>query len=53
MVVEELTPEEWNAAVEAALARVGVTREELKQQASEGNFVSTEARKLWYLIGER
>ncbi|GLZ01618.1 hypothetical protein Acsp02_88690 [Actinoplanes sp. NBRC 103695] len=50
--VFELSPEEWQAAVLRGLERVGLTRAELKEQARERNFSSTEARKLWMIIGD-
>jgi hypothetical protein len=50
--VVELTPAEWQEAVVQGLRRVGVTRAELQAQAKEKNFISTEARKLWMIIGD-
>ena len=50
--VTELSSDEWKAAVVKGLQRVGLTRAELQQQAQEKNFSSTEARKLWMIIGD-
>lgn len=46
-----LTDEEWQPAAEARLAELGLTYSELEAQAKLGNFDTTAARKLWYLIG--
>ncbi len=50
--VIELTPGEWQAAVAEGLKRVGLTRAQLQEQARDKNFSSTEARKLWMIVGD-
>ena len=51
--VIEMSSAEWQAAVVSGLKRVGLTRVELQAQAQEKNFSSTEARKLWMIIGDQ
>lgn len=47
---ESLSEEAWFAAIRRALTRLALTHEQLEKQAEHDNFVSTEARKLWYAI---
>lgn len=49
--VTELTETESRLAVQAALARLGLTYAELKDQARRRNFTSAQANSLWMLIG--
>ena len=46
-----MTASEWKEAVRRALARLGLTYDELANQAEQNDFVSLEARKLWVSIG--
>src|SRR5690606_3230771 len=50
-VVHDLDPAEWHDAVTSGLQRLGLTYDELADQASRGQFSSVEARKLWIAIG--
>jgi len=45
------TPEQWEAAVQRSLDRLGLTREELARQAEDDEFQSYEAFSLWFSIG--
>lgn len=45
------TKKEWRRTANARLRDLGLTYEELQQQAKDQNFVSTAARKLWIFIG--
>ncbi len=45
------TPEEWRAYVAEGLAHLGLTYDELAQQARDRNFQSTEALNFWVIIG--
>lgn len=47
------TPAEWQHYVESGLQELGVTYEELAQQARDRNFQSAEAMHFWVIIGER
>lgn len=47
------TPEEWAGFKEYALQQLGLTYEELAQQARESNFQSSDARHIWVVIGQR
>ena len=49
--VIELTREEWDALVAAELARLGLTYEELAEQARTGDFACEDARRVWLAIG--
>ncbi|MFC7278181.1 hypothetical protein ACFQS1_29700 [Paractinoplanes rhizophilus] len=51
--VIEMSAAEWQEAVTEGLKRVGLSRSELREQAQEKNFTSTEARKLWMMIGDQ
>ena len=51
--VTELTREEWDAVVAAELARLGLTYDELAEQARTEDFSSSSARWIWMLIGGR
>ena len=52
--VFELSEEEWRAAANRGLRRIGLTFDELARQAAEDNFESIEAMKLWWVLdGER
>lgn len=50
-IVVELTPEEYEAAKRRALAQVGVTYEQLADQARRHNFESSQAAAVWSVIG--
>ncbi|MFI0718037.1 hypothetical protein [Streptomyces sp. NPDC021224] len=50
-VVVELTPEEYEAAKQRALARIGLTYEELAEQARRHDFDSSRAHSVWTVIG--
>ncbi|WP_305784852.1 hypothetical protein [Symbioplanes lichenis] len=45
--VVRLTREEWQADIDAHLARLGLTLEELKEQAREDVFDSHDAKIVW------
>lgn len=47
------TDEEWQRALAMSLERLGLTFEELQQQAEDGDFSSGRARALWVAIGGR
>ena len=49
--VIELTREEWDTLVAAELARLGLTYEELAEQARTGDFACEDARRVWLAIG--
>jgi hypothetical protein len=51
--VIELTREEWYACVAADLARLGLTYEELAEQARTEDFSSDSARWIWMVVGGR
>jgi hypothetical protein len=51
--VIEWSPEEWDEAVRAALDKLGLTLDQLRDQATNGSFSSVEARKLWLMIAHR
>lgn len=46
-----MTASEWRDTVRTALARLGLTYEQLAEQAERNDFDSLEARKLWVAIG--
>ena len=50
-VVHDLDPADWHEAVTRGLRRLGLTYDELADQAQRGEFSSVEARKLWIAIG--
>jgi hypothetical protein len=50
-IVVELTPEEYEAAKSRALAQVGLTYEELADQARRHDFDSSQAHAVWSVIG--
>lgn len=50
-IVVELTPEEYEDAKKRALARVGLTYEELADQARRRAFDSSLAHSVWTVIG--
>lgn len=47
--VYELTQEEWNAGIQKALQRIGLTKAELKKKHSDGTM-NAEETKVWMLI---
>lgn len=49
--VIEVTTEEFEAAEQRALDALGLTYEELAEQAERQEFDSIRARKLWLIIG--
>lgn len=46
------TPTSWAQAKAAALEELGLTYEQLREQAMNNDFSSLAARKLWVIIGE-
>ncbi|MBX6749982.1 MAG: hypothetical protein IRY85_10005 [Micromonosporaceae bacterium] len=50
-VVYDLDAADWDDAVTRGLQRLGLTYDELADQAQRGEFSSVEARKLWIAIG--
>lgn len=48
----EFTPEQWLRARQQALDELGMTYEELAEEARRGDFRSHRARTLWVIIGE-
>ncbi len=48
-----MTVEEWNASAQRALDQLGLTFDELAEQARRRDFMSISARKLWLAIGSR
>jgi hypothetical protein len=44
--------DEWEAFKDEALAELGLTYQELEQQARDRAFTSPEARRLWVVIGD-
>jgi hypothetical protein len=50
--VIEMTPAEFEAAKQSALADLGVTYDELARQAEARRFESLQHSKLWLLIRE-
>lgn len=51
-IVVELSREEYLAARERALSKLGLTWEELKDQARRHDFDNASAAHLWLIIGE-
>lgn len=49
--VFEVSRDEYDHAVKAALQDVGLTYRQLERQAHRGQFSSLRARKLWLAIG--
>jgi phosphoribosylanthranilate isomerase len=49
--VFEVTRDEYERAMKAALADLGLTYKQLERQARRGHFSSLRARKLWLAIG--
>ncbi len=49
--VIEVSQAEYRRAREAALRELGLTYEQLAEQARAGRFTSLRARKLWLAIG--
>jgi hypothetical protein len=45
-----MSEEEWQAAIQHDLDREGLTREDLAEMAKDDDFVSAEAKQLWWLI---
>lgn len=50
--VIEWSAEEWQAARQRALDDVGLTYEELEEQAKQRRFSSLQARKVWLVVRE-
>lgn len=50
--VIQLDRGEYDKAVKAELAALGMTYRELRSEARKGHFRSLRARKLWLAIGE-
>jgi hypothetical protein len=50
-IVVELTPEEYEAAKNRALAQIGFTYEQLAEQAARHDFDSSQAQAVWSVIG--
>ena len=53
IVVHRPTPEEAQAALDAAVAETGFTREELEEQARGGRFETALARQTWFCLPPR
>lgn len=51
--VVELTREEWDKLVASELGRLGLTYEELAEQARTGDFSCEDARWVWLAVGGR
>ena len=49
--VIEISDQEYDRAVKAALRELGLTYAQLQQQAQRGDFKSGRARRLWLIIG--
>lgn len=47
-----MTPAEWHAARERELNELGMTYDELAEEARRHEFRSSQARMLWVIIGE-
>ena len=47
-----VTPDEIEEGMQKALSRLGLTFEELHQQALEDRFVSERARLTWFAMGD-
>lgn len=47
-----VTKEQIDEGVQVALEKLGLTFQELHDQAREGNFVSERARLTWFAIGD-
>jgi hypothetical protein len=47
-----MTPAEWEHARSRALAELGMSYEELADEARQRDFRSRRARTLWVIIGE-
>ncbi len=52
-IVIQVTPEEYDRAVQHALDELGITYEELERQARNRDFQSHQAQLLWVAIGGR
>ncbi len=48
-----LSPEEWDKALQKSLSKLGLTWEQLVDQAKTDDFSSLDARKLWLMAGRR
>jgi hypothetical protein len=48
----ELTPSEYERLVANALDHLGLTYDQLAEQARHADFISLRARQLWLLIGD-
>ena len=53
IVVHRPTPDEARAALGAAVAETGFTREELEEQARVGRFETELARQTWFCLPPR
>jgi len=49
--VVRLTPAKQRRAIDAALDALGLTREQIREQARTGQFSSIRARQLWMATG--
>jgi hypothetical protein len=49
--VIDMTRDEFAAAAEASLEQLGLTYQQLEEQARSGDFASPTARSLWVVIG--
>jgi hypothetical protein len=47
------SPEEWDQALQRSLDKLGLTWQELVEQAENNDFSSLDARKLWLMAGHR
>jgi hypothetical protein len=50
--VEVASPEDLRGAVDAALCELGLTLDELREQAERGRFSSERAWLTWFMIAE-
>lgn len=46
-----MSPDEWSQAVQRALSELGMTYEQLAEEARQRDFRSARARRLWVIIG--
>lgn len=48
----EMDPDQWAEAKKTALEDLGMTWEELRQEAAGRNFRSYEAQQVWMVLGD-
>jgi hypothetical protein len=49
--VTHVSKEEWRKTIDAALAKLGLTFEDLSEQARRREFTSDEAQRIWVMTG--